>query len=516
MPDPAPDNPIQPPEVTDADMLRPGPSERGLMVIGAVFGLFMMAVLGFLVLRSTPVPCANRPIFVAFFALGCACASTLLGGYAAYRGKVGKAGAVSIGGGVLVLIAVLILGNKLWSGNCTDPLPPLSVVWGSISGLTDADTVWPDQVDDFDTYQRTNPIPQNRTYRFEWIIRFTAKRLPVRFELQHKIQKPKLDAQLQFLGSAPAETEGDPVREQKFFLPDGPPPIILEYQAPQGSDTQGVLSWRTSTGSAPLQWVKAENHESLPGRSGGHALARAFSLLSLEAYAAEASPCSAPSGSPQRQMLLEQLASPDLARQIAGRNILIKGAGACLGFITDALRDPSAVKSRQRGVLIANLAAATDGIAAQKVPIPGQLYADLATAEYGLGQFDRAARYFALVDPATKQKDPTLLYYQGYTQSKLGKPQEAINSYRQYQTVAEPDAQTSGVVHTSIGMALYELGKSKDQRGDVKGAQDLYEQSTQELQKAVQTNPKIPAAKAQLDVSRKASATTRAKLSGAK
>ena len=508
MGDSTPQNPVEPPVPTAADELRPALSERWLMVVGASFALGMMGILGYLVIRPTPVPCSNRQFFVAFFALGCACASSFLGGYVAYRGKVGNAGAISVGGGILVLLVVLSLGNRYWSGgSCSDPLPPVSVVWGTISGLTTDVDAWPDELGDYFTYERTH----RRTDHFDWIIRFTMRPVPVRFAFQRKSPAPKLDSQLQFLGGSHAEAAPPPL-ELRFDLPAAPAPIFLEYREPPGSGADGMLYWRNGAASTAVPWVKASNLAAPAVTPRDGILARAFSLLRpLGVYAADGDPCAAKTGASPDE-LLEQLSTSDLARQINARNRLIKAGDACVSFIAGALKNPPAAKGSQHGVLISNLATVVDGLSAQKVKIPGEAYADLATSEYALGQFDRAARYFTHVDSAALQKNPNWIYYKGYSQSKTGKPQEAIDSYHQFEKVAKPDAQTSGLVHTSIGMALYDLGKAKDQSGDLKGASDLYTQSTQELQKVVQTNPRIQAAKPQLEISRKAAETAKTKL----
>jgi tetratricopeptide (TPR) repeat protein len=508
MPD-KPESPsIQPPEVTDADLINRGPYEGAVIVAGAIFAIGVLAVLGSLVFRQAPVPCGNRPFLVAFFALGCACASSLLGGYAAYRGKVGNAGAISLGGGVAVLVVVLLIGNRIWGGTCTDA-PMVSVVWGSISGLTSADTVWPDQVDDFDTYQRNKNIPENQTYQFQWIIRFANKRVPVRFEFQHLRPKPKLDEQLQFPNSPPPDsTDTGPVAlQQHFNLPEGNSPIVLQYKGPDGSDSKGSLSWWTTKGFMPLQWV-ADAGPNTTGSVSKPLLADALALFSPSKVYAADNPCVAAKGSPQYEAFLDELGSPELNRQIIARSTLVKGGAGCLNFIRDALKDPSSNTRWQRGVLVFNLTEAVDTMAAQKVQIPGDIYALAATWLYKLGQFDRASHYFNLVDGETLHKNPNLIYYHAYTQSKLGKPADAFKLYNDYQQTAPAEAQTSGAFHTNVGTVLYELGKQKDASGDSKTAHDLYVQSSTELKKAIDINPGIVAAKPQLDLSQKAAQRT--------
>ena len=505
MPDIPINDPIQPPPVTDADKVRQGPYEGTITVVGAIFAVGVLVVLATLVFRQVPIPCGNRPFLVAFFALGCACASSLLGGYAAYRGKIGNAGAISVGGGIAVLVAVLLIGNKIWGGTCTDA-SPVSVVWGSISGLTTAvDTVWPDQVTDFDTYQRNKDIPQNQTYRFEWIIRFTGKREPVRFEFQRLKPKPKLDTQLQFPTQPPPDaTDAEPVAVQQHFnLPEGDSPIVLEYKGPQGSDTTGSLSWWTAKGYVPLQWLSDARLPAVDSIA-RPVLADFLSILSMPRVYAADSPCAAVKGSPQYETFLDDLGSTDLTRQISARSTLIKGGSGCLSFIREALQDPSSNARRQRGVLVSNLTETVDTMAAQKVQVPGDIFAEVASWQYKLGQFDRAAHYFKMVDPATLKKDPSLIYFQAYTQSKLGKPEDAINLYRDYEQVAPAEAQASGAYHTNVGTVLYEIGKKKDAGGDAKTAHDYYMKSSTELKKAIAINPSIMAAKPQLEISQKA------------
>jgi tetratricopeptide (TPR) repeat protein len=490
--------------VTDADKVRQGPYEGTITVVGAIFAVGVLVVLAALVFRQVPIPCGNRPFLVAFFALGCACASSLLGGYAAYRGKIGNAGAISVGGGIAVLVAVLLIGNKIWGGACTDA----SVVWGSISGLTTAlDTVWPDQVSDFDTYQRNKDIPQNQTYRFEWIIRFTGRRVPVQFEFQHLKPKPQLDTQLQFPTQPPPDAAAaEPVAiQQHFNLPEGEPPIVLEYKGPQGSDSKGSLSWWTPKGFVPLEWVSDARPPAVAG-VGKPVLAKFLSVLSMPRVYAADNPCFQSKGSPQYEAFLDDLGSTDLNSQITARSTLINGGSGCLNFIREALQDPSSNTRRQRGVLVSSLTEAVDTMAAQKVQVPGDIFAEVATWQYKLGQFDRAAHYFKMVDPATLRKDPNLIYYQAYTQSKLGKPEDAFKLYRDYEQAAPAQAQASGAFHTNVGTVLYEIGQKKDASGDAKTAHDYYMQSSTELKKAIAVDPSIKAAKPQLEKSQKAAA----------
>lgn len=470
-----------------ADRIRGEKYEGAVLVMGSIFALGVLATLGFLVLRSTSLPCNNRPLFVAFFALGCACASWLLGGYAAYRGNIGNASAVSLGGGVAVLVTVLLLGNRIWSDGCKDATA-VNVTWGSISGLTPADDVWPDRVSDFDTYKRIINEKDN-TRRFEWIIRFPSGRTPVRFVFQHLAPKPKSDP-LQYPEpkAEGVESSNDLVpHNQRFRLPSGDSPIVLDYALPKEAGSPGTLYYNNEKGTVPVQWFGSAASDTPVAAITPKVLERAFPLLfPVSVYAGEQNICSADNKlSPQqRDYFLDDLASPRLAVQIAARAQLVRGREHCINLIRAASKDPGSER-RQKGVLVASLTSAVDELLEAKVSAPGELLADVAVAQYQLHQFDRASKYFGRVDANTFARDPNLVFFKAYTQLKLGKPEEALQLYNAYEAAAPAEAQRSGAYHANVGMALYEIGKAEDKRGDVKAARARYQESTRELQKAV-------------------------------
>src|SRR6185369_675888 len=84
-----------------------------------------------------------------------------------------------------------------------------------------------------------------------------------------------------------------------------------------------------------------------------------------------------------------------------------------------------------------------------KVWIPADIVASVATSQYSLGQFDRAARYFQMIDSATLHKNPSLIYFNAYSQSKVGKWDDALRLYRDYQAAVPAEAQASGPFHAN-------------------------------------------------------------------
>jgi hypothetical protein len=469
------------------------------MVVGSIFACGVLIVLASLVLRSTPIPCSNLPILRLFFALGCACTTAFLGGYAAYRGNIPKVGAVSFGGGAAVLLVLILTGDKLLPSTCTDPI---QVVWGTVVGLTEHDSVWSTRVTDVDTYER-NSVPDTHGLReFEWIIRFTTHPLPVRFQFQRLIKKAIAVDPLQFPS---AEHIGKPAApdvisiDRYFTLPHGQPPLILDYQQPTENEPIGKLYKREEEKRAieiPL--------ESTPQPDAGNPKKAALLFGVQDVYAAEpqdprvaqtaspkGSPCSSNTSTQDRERFLDQLGGSNLADQVAAREQLVQGGPPCLAFISDALKQPSSTLKRQRGVLIGNLTTAIEIMAKKGIPVPGTIWGEVGEWQYKLSEFGKAAEYFQHIDQETFDADPSLLFYDGYSKMKLNRPDDALARYNQYRAKAPQEAESSGSFHGNLGIVYFTLGKNAAESGNDATALKLYSNAEGELQQGISIITKV-------------------------
>lgn len=490
------DTPNEKPKDRGTDNLRPqsvpssaavlggkaGLAPLPLAVAGGIFAVGVLCLLAYLIVRPSPVPCGNRPILIAFFSLGCACASSFLGGYAAFRGKTDiHPGVISLGGGAAVLVIVMIVGNQLWSKTCVDPV---QVVWGSLSGLEKRpsieDLVWAKDLRDVDLYNRSHD-PVDGSYTFEWMVRFINRQMPVRFEFHHRYH--------QTIGVDPLKDPNSQPRPEVslnfediyyYLMPDSPSPLDLEYYpAPDAPPAKiGRLFQRTNNGLQPIGL--ATNPPSLQAEFWDR-----WHPFELGVVYAADSPCSPTATILERDRLLDQLGSANLPDQIAAREYLVQQRGACLGLVASGLADPSSTLNRQRGPLLANLTAAIDAIAKEGVTVPAGLWAQAGTWQYNLAQYPKAVEYFSHVDAATFDKDPQLLYYAAYAETKIGEPEKAIDLFQRYEFKV-PAAKTSATVRGSLGIAYFQLARKTEARSDLVKAISLYEQSASELQQSIE------------------------------
>jgi len=470
------------------------------VIVGSIFACGVLAVLAYLVVRPTPIPCNNRPLVVPFFALGCACATAFLGGYAAYKGSIPNVGVVSFGGGAAVLVVLLLVGQKLMPGGCTDPA---KLVWGSVVGLKDEDAVkdrvWSTKLRDLDTYERTG-TSDNGSFEFEWMIRFIGSAIPVRFQLDHRYKTTVAPDPFQFLSlpqaAAPARQPEVLSLYRYFTLPDDQSPVLLEYYPPEGSDLQkiGKLFRRGATGSVEIP-LETEPHAAKPHAFAAPPILRLQPVFAAEPdpqqnpaaqmYIARDAPC-APSATPQqRDRFLDRLGGSNLSDQVEAREQLVAGGAACFPLMTDALKDPSSTLKRQRGVLISNLTAAADAIAARGVQVPGALWGQIASWQYKLSQFDEASEHFNRIDAATYDKDPSLLFFDGYCKMKQGKFDEALARYNQYRQKDPQAAESSATFHGNLGSVLFSIARRADTASKTEEALKLYAQSQAELSRAI-------------------------------
>jgi tetratricopeptide (TPR) repeat protein len=344
------------------------------------------------------------------------------------------------------------------------------------------DAVWSTKLRDLDTYERANKADDG-SYEFEWIIRFINEKIPVRFQLQHHYARTIAVDPLQYPPNVPVPAVPqveNAVEDRYFLLPDSPSPLDLEYYpaAKEHPEQIGKLYQRTSKGLRQIQL------DTEPAATQG-AFLNFWRPFQLRQVLAADQPCSRATSDQDREKLLDQLGGDSLPDQVAAREYLVQQRGACLSFIAQGLADPSSTLNRQRSVLIANLTAAIDAIAKEGVTIPGALYAQAGTWQYNLAQFRKAVEYFRLVDQATFDKNPQLLYYAAYSETKGGEPEKAIALFRQYEAKEPQLAQSSAAVRGNLGIAYYQLAKKSEAGSDLRGAIGLYEQSDSELQRAV-------------------------------
>jgi hypothetical protein len=137
-------------------------------VCGLLIGLLTLLFFMYLVLKEGPVPCDRHVPVIIVLALGAAMAYAFIGGWATAEGKLPVAPhfsnviTVSAGGGIAVLLALIILGVKLYP--C--PPPPVPPPGHQCPPKTDADQLVDTYASDIGTLRGTaearNPDWQSR------------------------------------------------------------------------------------------------------------------------------------------------------------------------------------------------------------------------------------------------------------------------------------------------------------------------------------------------------------------
>ena len=173
------------------------------------------------------------------------------------------------------------------------------------------------------------------------------------------------------------------------------------------------------------------------------------------------------------QRIREYLESDELARQLVAQASLVENGPRSFPFIVQMLQDKSG-ETRNRGLLVHNLACVVDQIEKTRSRAPSNLNLLLGEALYAAGDAKLAATYFGKIPESQPLPAKTLLA-SSLAMLDANRIDEARRGFQKYYEMVDNPREKSN--------ALTDLGVSFSRRGEYKQAREYF-------QKAIDLNPK--------------------------
>jgi tetratricopeptide (TPR) repeat protein len=373
-----------------------------------------------------------------------------------------------------IVLAAAATGVWIYS---TFIFAPIRVSRGAIRGLTQADDSQRQPGDPPKVYQRISaelptdvesytviehPVVSS-DYQFRWAIVFREQLDAVPFLLQHYHEALVRN-------EAPDQPPGAPIvrterrfTERRFLLKLAPAypasvmQLIYEKNATNPESIGRLFLLKARTAERELVDFEKPVAFSSPRQSepSAHFLAR---LLAPPAFAQEASPFE-PDGDYDKRAgsyLRQNLASPDLQRQLAARAILVRAGPRSFKFISDALDDTG--KGADRALLVHNLAAVVLEIERQGSKFAERDHLKMARALYNLGDYQAASQFYDRAGSNVLAGDASEYIKRGYTYQKTDQSQKALADYEKALSLSS-DPTGQAIAHNAKGTLYLQDGR---------------------------------------------------------
>jgi tetratricopeptide (TPR) repeat protein len=178
----------------------------------------------------------------------------------------------------------------------------------------------------------------------------------------------------------------------------------------------------------------------------------------------------------QSRELIDQLGSRDLVTQLAAQKKLISCGSCCMGFLEQAVKDPSSASNRDRSILIASLAAVIKEEEAKGVKMTDAVDAGFGLSLYRALQYNDARTYLDKLPPSFMDAHPEYYFYRAYSRTRTDDYNGAIADYNVYLHAAPANADR-GTPYNNLAVLYSHKGEMDEKAGRAAEAASDFEQS---------------------------------------